>query len=137
VTLRDAMALAAERDAVAREYATRFAITFEVGAPALAAARARGLAWSDATLECFLNILAAVPDTHVARKLGLAEAERLSDRARHVLAVGGVGTPASRAAVATLDEELRDPRNTRNPGTTADLTCAAIFVVILEHGWDR
>ena len=23
------------------------------------------------------------------------------------------------------------------PGTTADLTCAALFVVILEGGWDR
>jgi triphosphoribosyl-dephospho-CoA synthetase len=25
----------------------------------------------------------------------------------------------------------------RNPGTTADLTCAALFVVILEGGWNR
>ena len=35
VTLREAMALAAERDAIAREYTTAFALTFEVGAPAL------------------------------------------------------------------------------------------------------
>lgn len=137
VTLREAMALAAERDAIAREYTTDFALTFEVGAPALAAARRRGLGWSDATVECFLALLAAVPDTHVARKLGRAEAERLSTRARDVAAAGGTGSAEGRAALAAFDVELRDERNTRNPGTTADLTCGALFVVILEHDWNR
>ena len=137
VTLREAMALAAERDAVAREYVTDFEITFEVGAPALAHARDRGLGWSDATVECFLALLAAVPDTHVARKLGGAEAERLSARAREVVAAGGTASPEGRAALTAFDAELRDARNTRNPGTTADLTCAALFVVILEGGWNR
>ena len=137
VTLREAMALAAERDAVAREYITRFALTFEVGAPALADARRRGLNWSDATVECFLALLAAVPDTHVARKLGGAEAERLSARAREVVAAGGSASPEGRAALAAFDTELRDAKNTRNPGTTADLTCASLFVVILEGGWNR
>jgi triphosphoribosyl-dephospho-CoA synthase len=137
VTLREAMALAAERDAVAREYSTGFRLTFEVGAPALADARRRGLSWSDATVECFLALLAAVPDTHVARKLGREEAERVAARAREVVAAGGTGSPEGRAALASFDAELRDPRNTRNPGTTADLTCAALFVVILEGGWNR
>ncbi|HEX2217932.1 MAG TPA: triphosphoribosyl-dephospho-CoA synthase [Gemmatimonadales bacterium] len=137
VTLRDAMALAADRDTIAREYTTRFAVTFEVGAPALANARRRGLAWSEATVECFLALLAAVPDTHVARKLGRSEAERLSARAREIVSAGRAGRALDRAALAAFDAELRDPRNTRNPGTTADLTCAALFVVILEGGWDR
>jgi triphosphoribosyl-dephospho-CoA synthase len=137
VTLREAMALAAERDAVAREYITDFGLTFEVGAPALADARGRGLGWSDATVECFLALLAAVPDTHVARKLGGAEAERLSARAREVVAAGGTASPEGRAALAAFDAELRDAKNTRNPGTTADLTCAALFVVILEGSWNR
>jgi triphosphoribosyl-dephospho-CoA synthase len=137
VTLRQAMALAAERDAVAREYSTDFRLTFEVGAPALAEARRRGLSWTDATVDCFLALLAAVPDTHVARKLGRAEAERLSARARAVAAAGGAATAEGRAALAAFDAEVRDARNTRNPGTTADLTCAALFVVILEGGWNR
>ena len=38
VTLREAMLLAAGRDAIASEYATDFAITFEISAPALTAA---------------------------------------------------------------------------------------------------
>jgi triphosphoribosyl-dephospho-CoA synthase len=137
VTLRDAMALAAERDAVAREYVTDFALTFETGVPALRAARAAGLSWSDAAVDTYLVLLAAMPDTHIARKLGVPVANQVSRRAGEVLQAGGVRSVSGREALARFDEELRDPKNTRNPGTTADLTCAALFVVILEDGWAR
>jgi triphosphoribosyl-dephospho-CoA synthase len=135
VALREAMTLAADRDSVAREYATDFQLTFEVGAPALRAARHAGLSWADATVEGYLELLSTRPDTHVARKLGFDEAARVSARAAEVRMAGGVRTPAGRDAVAAFDRELRDARNSRNPGTTADLTCAALFVVILEYGW--
>jgi triphosphoribosyl-dephospho-CoA synthase len=137
VTLRDAMALAAERDAVAREYVTDFGLTFETGVPALRAARAAGLSWSDAVVDTYLVLLAAMPDTHIARKLGVPIANEVSERAREVLQAGGVRSVSGREALSRFDEELRDPKNTRNPGTTADLTCAALFVVILEDGWAR
>ena len=61
VTLREAMELAAEHDAVAREYVTDFAMTFEVGVPALAEARADGLPWTDATVEAYLGCSAPSP----------------------------------------------------------------------------
>jgi triphosphoribosyl-dephospho-CoA synthase len=78
----------------------------------------------------YLTLLAALPDTLIARKLGRAEAERISRRAAEVRR----GGPRELTA---FDRELRDERNTRNPGTTADLTCASIFAVILEDGWNR
>jgi triphosphoribosyl-dephospho-CoA synthase len=137
VSLREAMALAADRDAVAREYVTDFALTFEIGVSAILAARNQGLAWTDAAVEAYLTLLEAIPDTHIARKLGPAEAAGVSRRAREVRAAGGTQSAEGRKALAALDAELRDPRNRRNPGTTADLTCAALFVVILEGGWDR
>jgi len=137
VTLTQAMALAAERDSVAREYLTGFALTFEIGVPALRRARGDSLPWTEAAVETFLALLAAVPDTHIARKLGLEESQRISRRARDVGRSGGTRTSAGRAALAAFDAELRDARNTRNPGTTADLTCAALFAVILEDGWNR
>jgi triphosphoribosyl-dephospho-CoA synthase len=137
VGLRDAMALAAERDAIAREYVTDFALTFEIGVPALRAARSEGLVWSDAVVEAYLALLDAAPDTHIARKLGAAEADTVSQRAREVRAAGGTRSAGGRTALAALDADLRDPKNRRNPGTTADLTCAALFVVILEGGWIR
>jgi triphosphoribosyl-dephospho-CoA synthase len=130
VTLTQAMALAADRDSVAREYSTGFAATFEIGAPAVRDGRRRGLRWPDVTVYAYLALLAALPDTLIARKLGRAEAERISRRAAEVRR----GGPRELSA---FDAELRDQRNTRNPGTTADLTCASIFAVILEDGWNR
>jgi triphosphoribosyl-dephospho-CoA synthase len=137
VTLREAMALAAERDLVAQEYVTDFARTFETGVPALIEARAQGSSWPDAVVETYLALLESGFDTHIARKLGSAIAESVSLKASQVRAAGGTRSPAGREALEELDRELRDPRNQRNPGSTADLTCAALFVVILEGGWDR
>ena len=137
VTLREAMALAADRDRVAREYVTDFRVTFELAVPALRAALADGLGWTDAVVDAYLSILASVPDSHVARKLGLPAAEAISGRAREMQALGGVRTASGRVALEAFDGELRDARNTRNPGTSADLTTAAICVVILEGGWQR
>jgi triphosphoribosyl-dephospho-CoA synthase len=122
---------------VSREYVTDFALTFEIGVPAIQASRDDGLAWTEAAVEAYLTLLASTPDTHIARKLGPAAAESVSRQAQEARAAGGTRSAAGRKALAALDTELRDPRNRRNPGTTADLTCAAIFVVILEGGWDR
>jgi len=135
VTLREAMALARERDAIAREYATDFETTFEIGAPALRRARSDGLGWRDAVVEAYLTLLAASPDTHIARKLGSDAAVTVQRRGRAALDAGGVRTIAGRDATAALDRELRDEANTLNPGATADLTGAAIYVVLLEGGW--
>jgi triphosphoribosyl-dephospho-CoA synthase len=134
LTLLEVMRLAADRDAVAREYATAFEVTFGTGAPVLVRARCDGLDWDDAIVETFLTLLAAAPDTHVARRGGVALAAEVSLRARTVLASGGVRAAAGRRAIDKMDRGLRDARNTANPGTTADLTAAAIFVVLLEYG---
>ena len=45
-------------------------------------------------------------------------------------------TAAGRAALAQFDADLRDAQNSRNPGTTADLTAAALFVALIEDGWN-
>ena len=62
----------------------------------------------------------------------------MSRRAREVAEAGGVRTEAGRrGAPGASTPSSADPTNARNPGTTADLTCAALFVVILEDGWNR
>jgi triphosphoribosyl-dephospho-CoA synthase len=137
VTLLDAMRLAAHRDGVAREYATAFEATFDVGVPALEKGRLDGLSWDDAGVETFLSLLAAYPDTHVARRASAVVATEVSERARRTLAEGGVRSTAGRRAIDEMDSWLRDARNVGNPGTTADLTAAAIFVVLLRGGWTR
>ena len=135
VTLLEALRLAAERDGVAREYATAYETTFTVGVPALRRARGAGLDWEEAVVETFLAILAHQPDTLIGRKLGAAVATEVSAQAREVLAAGGTRDAAGRAALAAFDAGLRDAHNSRNPGTTADLTAAALFAALVEDGW--
>jgi triphosphoribosyl-dephospho-CoA synthase len=132
VGLRDAMAAAAERDSVAAEYAFGFALTFDLGLPALRRALDDGLRARPAIVEAFLALLAALPDTLVARKRGRAAAERVSARAAAVVDAGGVRTEAGRAALADFDAALRADGNALNPGTTADLVTAVLFVALLE-----
>jgi triphosphoribosyl-dephospho-CoA synthase len=133
-TLRDVMVLAADRDAVAREYATGFETTFEVAGPILAAARGTGLSWNDAIVETYLTLLARRPDTLIARKRGLDAARDVTRQAAEVIAAGSVWSHAGRAAIEAFDLALRDAHNTLNPGATADLTAAALFVTLLGQG---
>lgn len=132
MTLVEAMRLASGRDGVAREWASGFETTFRVGAPAAREARTAGLTWEAAALESFLAILAHQPDTLIERKLGTESAVAVQDRARTLLEETGRGTAARCEALEQLDAALRDDANQRNPGTTADLTAAALFVVIIE-----
>jgi triphosphoribosyl-dephospho-CoA synthase len=134
-SLLDVMCLAAARDGVAREYATGFATTFEQGAPTLSAARRDGLSWDDAVVETFLTLLAAHHDTHIVRRSGGDAAARVSTLARDALRAGGVRSAQGREAIDNMDASLRDARHSANPGTTADLTAAAIFVVLMQGGW--
>jgi triphosphoribosyl-dephospho-CoA synthase len=133
VTLREAMALAAERDSIAREYVSDYDVTFGVALPALRRARADGLDWAGATLEAYLTTLAALPDTLIARKQGLPAARAVSVRAQEVLAAGEAGSPRRAEAEEAFDSELRGPDNRLNPGTTADLVAGALFVALAEE----
>ena len=132
VGLREAMAAAADRDAIAAEYASGYAVTFELGLPALARALEDGLRPRDAIVELYLGLLAAVPDTLVARKRGRPAAERVAAGAARVLTAGGVRTDAGRAGLSAFDASLRQDDNALNPGTTADLVTAVLFVALLE-----
>src|SRR5215204_6899606 len=132
VGLREAMASAAERDSIASEYVTDYAMTFETGVPALVAALGDGLAVREAIVELHLRLLDQAPDTLIARKRGADAAARVSAGAREVLSAGGVRTAAGRRALRSFDASLREPANALNPGTTADLETATLFVALVE-----
>lgn len=133
VPLRMAMAEAADRDRIARQWISGFADVFELGLPTYAEARAR---WADpqwAALAAHLGFLAAFPDSHILRKYGLEEAERTRREA----------VPFERGLQAATDPEAMLPellawdtalkQRGVNPGTSADLTVATIFAHHLVH----
>jgi triphosphoribosyl-dephospho-CoA synthase len=132
VGLREAMASAAERDSIASEYVTDYALTFDTGVPALVAALGDGLAVRDAIVELHLRLLDQAPDTLIARKGGADAAAWVSAGAREVLAAGAARTAAGRRALRSFDASLREPGNALNPGTTADLVTATLFVALVE-----
>jgi triphosphoribosyl-dephospho-CoA synthase len=131
--LREAMRVAAHRDAVAAEYAGGFAVSLSVALPALRRAARRGLSTLDAVVQAHLEVLGHQPDTLIARKAGLRTAAALSARARGVLRAGGLHTARGRAAARRLDRALRRDGNRLNPGASADLVTAGLFVSLLER----
>jgi len=135
ISLLEAMALAQERDAIAREFVSGYRISFEIGYPALADAYQKSGELTQAIVQAYLTILSQVPDTLIARKRGWETARQVSHWVAETLAMGGALAPQGQEQVANLDRRLREGENhSLNPGTTADLTCAAIFLFLVCGG---
>jgi len=137
VTLREAMASAVQRDNVAAEYLSDYEITFERGLPLLEGALhpsgyKREAPLQQAIVQIYLELLAAIPDTLIGRKHGRTVAEAVSLDAARVLSQGGIYSRQGRQAIAEFDDRLRKERGGLNPGTTADLVSAILFVALLE-----
>jgi triphosphoribosyl-dephospho-CoA synthase len=124
VSLREAMAAAADHDSVASEYATGYAIVFDTALTLLEDALRGGLPTLDAIRSLHLALLASHPDTLIARKAGASAAQAVTDAAREVLA----GT----RSLAEFDRSLRSADNRLNPGTTADLVAATLLAALLS-----
>jgi triphosphoribosyl-dephospho-CoA synthase len=127
VTLQAAMAEAAGRDRIARQYATNYGDVFAVGEPALVAALAQGWDTPFATLAVYLAFLASAPDSHVVRKHGLGRAEDLQAEATrwHGRLRGCADPQALLPELLRWDAALK--ADAINPGTSADLTVATLF----------
>ncbi len=132
VTLLDAMKLAADRDLIARQYANNYADVFELGVPALLKGFNVYGCVEAAIIHCQFAWMAAFSDSLIARKNGLAVAENVQKRMQEVIALGGLATAEGRAAGVALDAHLRSDGNKLNPGTTADLVSACLFVALRE-----
>ncbi len=128
-TLRQVMALAADRDLVARQYANGFANVFDDGMPALLAGLERTGSLEGAIIFAHLHMMACCPDTLIARKRGWTEAEEAARRAAAVLAAGWPHNPT---VLDDFDAWLRAEGHSRNPGATADVLTASLFAALRE-----
>ena len=134
VRLPVAMAEAEARDSIARQWTTGFADVFEAGIPALDAGLARWGSEGWAATATYLGFLARLPDSHVARKHGAATAEAVRREGEAALArLDAAADPETLVPeLLELDADLK--RRGLNPGTSADLTVAALFARNLERG---
>lgn len=132
VGLREAMALAAGRDLIARQYADGFRELLD------AVVRLRSFGFvpmppdppapldaADAApvQRVFLHWLARFPDSHIVRKHGEAVAQTVMRAAQ---GWAGVAQPQRDPAYAAWDESLK--ARGINPGTSADLTVATLLL---------
>src|SRR3954451_6101688 len=124
VTLLEAMREAADRDSIARQYVNAYADIVDVGLARFQAARANGQDRRRAATEAYLGYLAALPDSHVARKFGLPRAQALQRDAADYAALASAHRDGD-AKLRAWDVVLKSEG--LNPGTSADLTVAALF----------
>ena len=136
VDLRAAMALAAPRDSIARQYRDGFADLFDLG---LSAALGSGFALgpegaftvtaavTTAVQRLYLTLLCAFPDSHIVRKHGDGVAQIVMTAAQAWTARARSGVPLdNHCEFAAWNESLK--ADCINPGTTADLTVAALLI---------
>lgn len=127
MTLREAMALAADRDRIAMAYVTDFADIFEFALPLLKRAREKAATPELAVSTLHIGLLAEFPDTHVARKYGHSAAAQLRDEARRIAAlIDPVVTPDAVPLLGEFDASMK--ARGLNPGTTADFVVATLFI---------
>jgi triphosphoribosyl-dephospho-CoA synthase len=120
--LLEAMRLAAPRDAIARLWSEGYEPLHAGLVADLEAAIGAGRPLAAAIVAAFLLQLAREPDSLVARKHGPDVAADVSRRA--------AAAAADPARIADFDRQLRGAGI--NPGTTADLTAAALYILLAD-----
>jgi len=126
-----AMRIAAPRDRIAKQYADGFDDLFTVVVPTLREHVARCGDLFTGIVHAHIALIAATGDSLIARKCGPAESQRVAALAQECLDVinEARSSESVSASICRLDAFLRSDGNRLNPGTTADLIAAAIYVV--------
>ena len=129
--LREAMALAADRDRIAFQYLHAHADVFGLGLLTFMARPDALAGGSTAAMQAvFLEFLAALPDSHIVRKHGAAAAHTVMAEAQPWRDLARRGHPLDAdPAFAAWDESLKQRRI--NPGTSADLSVATAVLAAL------
>lgn len=130
VTLRKAMGIAAERDLIALQYQNGFSEVLELGVNTLENGFALFQSVEAAIIHSQMYWLANHPDSLIIRKCGQGSALEVQQLAAAMLNRGGLQTPEGLRDGRNLDAYLRSDGHRLNPGTTADLITASLFVAL-------
>ena len=130
-TMYDVLKISSPWEMLAREMTSDMHEVFELGYPTyhkLIQEKSK----NEACVLTFLTILSQVPDTLISRKYGSDEALKISMMTRDLLNLKDESDFGER--LKEFDDFLF--KNKYNPGTTADLTAASIFVSYLKSNFE-
>ena len=130
-TMYDVLKISAPWDMLAREMTSDMPAVFELGYPTYHQLKEEK-SLNDACVLTFLTILSEVPDTLISRKYGSDEALKISMMTRDLLKLKDASDFGEK--LKEFDDYLF--KNDYNPGTTADLTAASIFVSYLKSNFE-
>lgn len=130
IGLVDAMALAAPRDLVARQYSHGMADVLAAADTLRRSGFALARAGESEVQRVYLHWLGAFPDSHIVRKHGEAVAQNVMAAAQRWQ---GHPAPGADPAFAAWDETLKGAGI--NPGTSADLSVATLLAAELAPAW--
>jgi triphosphoribosyl-dephospho-CoA synthase len=130
IGLREAMALAAPRDLIARQYANAYADVFEAMQRDLDCGFLLAEASAADVQRVFLGWLSRHPDSHIVRKHGDAVAHSVMSAAQVWFAHPA---PGAAPGFAAWDHALK--ADGINPGTSADLTVATLWLAGVLPAW--
>lgn len=126
--LLEVMRYARERDLIAAQYADNFADLFGVARPYWVQALSRWRHIETAVTDLYLFLLSRFPDTHICRKHGSACAGEImrTVQAAHARWLRQASDEEGRRVLDRLDRHWKEQGI--NPGTTADMTVACLFL---------
>ena len=129
-TMFDVLKISAPWDMLAREMTSDMPAVFEIGYPTYHSLKDKKTK-NEACVLTFLEILSHIPDTLISRKYDSDEALKVSFMTRDLLKLKNASDFKER--LGEFDDYLF--KNKLNPGTTADLTAASIFVSYLKSNF--
>ena len=133
VSILQAMALAEERDFIARQYTRSFTDIFQTAVPLYDSRLSIGDSEEWATAAVFLGLLSQYKDSHVERKFGTACADQVTRQAGLVYTLLAEPVDPEKVLGPLLDLDREFKARGINPGTTADLTVATLLVARLNQ----
>ncbi len=128
VSLLTIMEYASKYDRIAYQYSHNFVDILEFIVPSILEHMKSDKSLDFALTLVFLEIVASIPDSHISRKYGEKIAKKTSNQAYDLLKIIGKGYSQEKAypEIVKLDDKYK--KNRLNPGTSADLLVAGLFV---------
>jgi triphosphoribosyl-dephospho-CoA synthase len=131
VSIKQWMDVGKGYNSISYEYVTDYELTFELGLPYITSLRASDepINLDELVLMLYLKFLSEHLDSLVIGKFDEETAKMVTEDAKKILALHESRDPHAQAATLEFQEKLN--AKSINPGTTADLTAAALFVALM------